>query len=65
MSQKEQIRKYLQEGHKITPLESLSQFGCFRLAAVIHRLKNEGMRIKSKLVKVNSRSGKPVSQYWL
>lgn len=40
-TQKERILEYLQAGHEITPRYALNNFGCFRLAAVIHRLRDE------------------------
>jgi len=46
----------------ITPIEALNKFGCFRLAARIHELKNMGWTIRSS--KVN-RNNKTVAQYSL
>ncbi len=44
-TQKEQIKKYLLSRKTITPIQALNKFGCFRLAAVIYKLKNEGLKI--------------------
>ena len=44
-SQNKQILDYLEIGNKITPLEALYQFGCFRLSAVIFNLRQEGFNI--------------------
>ena len=44
-SQRENILEYLEIGNKITPLEALYQFGCFRLSAVIFNLRQEGFNI--------------------
>tara|TARA_R100001460_G_scaffold41330_7_gene76949 strand:+ start:3498 stop:3704 length:207 start_codon:yes stop_codon:yes gene_type:complete len=33
------ILEHLKKGQTITPLEALELFGCFRLSAVIHRLR--------------------------
>lgn len=50
ITQKELILKYLQDGNKITPLEALNKFGCFRLGAVIFTLKQDGWDIETKMV---------------
>ena len=41
VSQKDKIKKYLEDGNEITPLDALEMFGCFRLGAVIHTLRHE------------------------
>jgi hypothetical protein len=46
----------------ITPLEALNKFGCFRLAARIHELKNMGWTIRSSKV---TRNNKTIAQYSL
>lgn len=61
-SQNEMIRKYLENGNTITPLEALKRFNCFRLGARIHNLKAMGLAIHSRLV--NS-DGKRFSEYSL
>ncbi|HAQ21135.1 MAG TPA: hypothetical protein DCR40_18160 [Prolixibacteraceae bacterium] len=61
-SQNEQIRKHLEAGKKITPLEALEQFNCLRLGARIHNLKGMGMAICSELVE---RNGKRFAEYSL
>ncbi len=45
MSQKTDILAYLQEHHDITPIDALNEFGCFRLADVIFRLRADGYYI--------------------
>lgn len=63
LSHKQLILQHMQSGRKITALEALSLFGCFRLGARIWQLKHEdGYNIQSKLIEVNSKS---VAQYWL
>ena len=47
MTQTEQILNYLKKGNKITPLEALNQFGCFRLASRIWDIRNSGHNIQS------------------
>ena len=52
VTQKNNIKKHLQSGQSITPIDALERYGCFRLAAIIHTLKNEyGMDIKTELIK--------------
>ena len=52
VTQKSKIKKHLQSGQPITPIDALERYGCFRLAAIIHTLKNHyGMNIKTELVK--------------
>lgn len=62
-TQKAQIRQYLMDGNKITPLEALRMFGSLRLAAIIFTLRDEGMDIVTERVKVGK--GKMVAQYHL
>lgn len=45
MSQSKQILKHLEDGNSITPIEALSLFGCFRLAARVKDLRDEGHNI--------------------
>jgi hypothetical protein len=45
MSVKNQVRRHLESGGKISPLAALRDFGCLRLAAVIYELRKEGMEI--------------------
>ena len=47
----------------LTPLEALEEARCFRLAAVVHRLKEEGHDIESTMVAVPT--GKRVARYVL
>ena len=49
-SQVKLIRKHLESGKSITPLQALRQYGCLRLAARIADLKEQGMKIKTKMV---------------
>tara|TARA_R110002110_G_scaffold214514_4_gene428147 strand:- start:440 stop:649 length:210 start_codon:yes stop_codon:yes gene_type:complete len=45
-SQTKKIRKHLEKGRSISPLDALLNYGCFRLAARIYDLKKEGMNIE-------------------
>ena len=48
-TQKELVLEHLQKQKKITPLEALSLYGCYRLGAIIFKLKREGYRIITEL----------------
>lgn len=48
-SQKSEILAYLKSGHSLTPMDALRQFGCFRLAARIKELRDEGHAIDMTL----------------
>ena len=50
MTQKQMILRHLLEGNPIDPMESLREYGCYRLGAVIHILRKEGHLISTKLV---------------
>ena len=62
ISQTQQIRRHLESGRPITPIEALNRYGCLRLGARIHNLKSEGMPIHSRIV---NRNGKHFSEYSL
>jgi hypothetical protein len=61
MTQSLQILNYLQSGGSLTPLESLSLFGCMALSQRIGELKRMGHPIKSETVEVGNH--KHVAQY--
>ena len=48
MSQKNMIRRHLLAGGKISQLAALREYGCMRLADVIHKLRNEGFLIATE-----------------
>ena len=61
-SQRQRILMYLlQKKTKITPIDALNEFGCFRLASVIHRLR-EKYEIKDEWVMQN---GKRFKRYYM
>lgn len=62
-TQKAQVKAWLEDGKSITPIEALNRWGCFRLAAVINRLRNDGMDIVTE--KYLTPSGKYVARYSL
>ena len=61
MSQNKQISDYLNKGKKLTPIDALNKFGCFRLAARIADLRNEGMNIVTNTIKLENK--KQIAQY--
>jgi len=63
MTQAEQILKALKKGRKLTPLDALAEFSCFRLGARIFDLKERGYNIVTKMVE--SSNGKRFAQYRL
>lgn len=60
MTQTEQIRQHLLKHNSITPLEALKKFRCFRLAARIKDLRNDGFSVLSTRVE---RNGKRFCRY--
>ncbi len=64
MSQNENIKKYLEAGHRITPIDALNLFGCFRLGARIADLKKRGMNIVTEIIN-DAKTGKRYAQYSL
>jgi len=63
MAQKDMVLGYLQKGKSLTPLEALEKFGCFRLAARVHDLRNAGHNIVASVYETSS--GKHVARYSL
>jgi len=61
MSQNKQIADYLNKGKKLTPIDALNKFGCLRLAARIADLRNEGMNIVTRTIKLDN--NKQIAQY--
>ena len=62
MSQNAQILADLKRGRVITPLQALKSYGCYRLAARIHDLKDKGHDIKTTM---RQRHGKRFAAYWI
>ena len=61
MTQTEQVVHHMREYGSITALDAV-RFGCFRLAARIHDLRDQGLKIKSEAVSDN---GKTFARYSL
>ena len=59
--QASRILEYLRAGNKLTPMDALQMFGCFRLGARAFDLKRQGHPIVSEMVKLPN--GKRVAQY--
>ncbi len=49
--------------NRLTALDALESFGCFRLAARIHELRRDGWQIEERTVE--TRGGKRVAEYSL
>ena len=62
-AQASRILAYLQQGMSLTPLQALDQFGCMRLAARIHELRQAGHVIEETTIVTGN--GKRVAQYSL
>ena len=62
VTQTNEIKAYLKQGYRITPIDALQQFGCFRLAARIKEIRDEGMQVEK--VMVETISGARVAQYY-
>lgn len=60
---KAQIRRALENGEELTPLDALNRFGCFRLGARIWDLRHEGMNIQKTMRKTST--GKKIASYKL
>lgn len=61
-AQNDRIRMYLETGKSLTPMDALVRFNCFRLAARIKDLRDEGVAINSELV---HKDGKKYSRYFM
>ena len=48
-TQKQEVKKHLIRFGNITPMTALAKYGCFRLASVINRLRNDGCNIKTEI----------------
>ena len=64
ISQTEMIRRWLEDGHKITPLLALGLFDCLSLAQRIQDLRKEGMNIRTDF-KTDHNTNKTYAEYSL
>jgi len=53
----------MKDGTSVNPMLALHKFGCFRLAAVIHRLRLDKHKITTKLVEAHT--GNKYAEYSL
>jgi len=60
MTQKQMILQHMKETGSITPGTALEEYGCFRLAARIADLKDDGVEIRTEIEKRKNRYGKTV-----
>lgn len=68
LTQREMILSHLRTFGSIEPLTALREYGCYRLGAVIYRLRHEGYDITTRTLESISRiTGRPVrfAQYTL
>ena len=64
MTQKEKVATYLKSGKSLTPIQALTKFGTLRLAAIIFKLKSEGLKIKTEILNVGTKKKpKNVAKY--
>ena len=62
MTQKAEIQAWLERGHRITPMQALDKWGCFRLAARVGELRGDGLEIDTSY---QSKNGKVFASYGL
>jgi hypothetical protein len=55
-TQEKGVLAYLNTGKAITPIQALNLFGCFRLAAVIFRLRDKGLNIETRTIRQGRKS---------
>ena len=58
--QASRILDYLKSGKRLTPIDALNMFGCFRLGARAYDLKKAGHNIISEMIRVGN---KRVAEY--
>ncbi len=56
-TQLEQILEHLKQGKSITPIEALELYGCFRLSAIILKLRRQGCDIVTHHERNSNNSG--------
>lgn len=64
MTNVEAIKAHLNEGKGITGLDALRNYGCYRLSAVIHKLRNDPFKMNIVTEFVTKR-GKTFAKYSL
>ena len=61
-NQTNRILRYLRTGRGLTAISALTRFGCMRLAARIEEMRQEGIKVRSRMM---SRNGKRFACYSL
>ena len=61
--QNAQILSHLKRGKEITPMEALNEYGCFRLAARVYELRDNGWPIECE--RRSMENGKVIGVYSL
>lgn len=64
-SQCRRILSYLKDGNRLTSLEALKYFDCFRLASRISDLRRSHPEVEIKRDVIITGSGKRVAQYYI
>lgn len=66
-TQDSRVLEWLLEGRELDPLEAWVQLGVYRLAAVVHRLRQDGYDIETGRKKVKNRYGEDceVANYYV
>ena len=62
-TQNSKILRALKRGRRLTAIDALKQFGCFRLASRIYDLRCDGYSIETRTVE--TKTGKHVTEYSL
>jgi len=63
ISQENKILDYMLRGNRITGIDALNFFGCFRLPARIADIRKRGFNVQSEMVLTGT--GKRVKAYWI
>ena len=61
-TQEQKVKAWLTEVGPLTPIDALRLFGSFRLAAIIHRLRNQGWNIQTDYI---TKDGATFAEYTL
>ncbi len=62
-TQNKMIKAHLKKGLRLTSLEALELFGCFRLSARISELKTSGLNVNKAMIELPS--GKRIAEYYM
>ena len=60
MTQTDQILHALQQGERLTPIDALDRFGCFRLSARVCDIERMGYKVDRQIVQ-----GRRFKVYWM